>query len=431
MSLRSCATPTKSRPFKRIVPSIRNDCIRGEATVSNEIQCETQVISRRDLVLAFLKLGSIGFGGGMAMIALMEQEFVGKRRVMDAEEFLHGVGLGQILGPFAVNTAFFIGYRLHAAAGGLLSATAFMFPSMVLVLVLSWLYFAYNAAPATQGIVGGLGPVVIALILSAAWTMGKKALRSWPAGIVCVLATIAGLWKVSPIVVLVMTGVLGLSLGKRRLAGRGKPSKPASLPSPHQKSGITSLGLIPWLFTAQGVTTAGGVSLGKLGLTFFKVGLVFVGGGFVLIPVLHRMLVENLGWLNSREFIDGIAISNLTPGPISVLATFAGYRVLGIAGALTATLALYLPSVVLMLILCHQYEKIKDGKRAQDFLAGIVPAVIGLILSAAVLLSFETLNSWQDCALAAASALLLIRWRLQPVFVLALGALLGATSIPR
>jgi chromate transporter len=117
----------------------------------SKIETTKQVVSRRDLALTFLKLGTIGFGGGMAMIALMEQEFVGKRRVMEAEEFLHGVGLGQVLGPFAVNTAFFIGYRLHAAVGGLVSAGAFMFPSVALVLVLSWLYFAYLPCRASSG----------------------------------------------------------------------------------------------------------------------------------------------------------------------------------------------------------------------------------------------------------------------------------------
>ena len=197
--------------------------------MSTEIQSTKQVISCRDLALTFLKLGSIGFGGGMAMIALMEHEFVGKRQVIKSEEFLHGVGLGQLLGPFAVNTAFFIGYREQGAVGGLLSAFSFMFPSFVLTIVLSWLYFAYHALPALQGVVGGLGPVVIALIISAAWTMGKKALRSWPAAVLAMLATIASLYRVSPVTVLVMAGVVGLALGKRRLSG-GKPGKAASSP---------------------------------------------------------------------------------------------------------------------------------------------------------------------------------------------------------
>jgi hypothetical protein len=115
----------------------------------------------------------------MAIIALMEHELVRKRRVIEPDEFLHGVGLGQILGPFAVNTALFAGYRLYGTLGGLTAAIAFMAPSLVLVLILSWLYFSYRAIPALKGAVAGLGPVVIALILSAAWSMGRKAFRSW------------------------------------------------------------------------------------------------------------------------------------------------------------------------------------------------------------------------------------------------------------
>ena len=162
------------------------------------------------------------------MIALMEHEFVGKRQVIKAEEFLHGVGLGQLLGPFAVNTAFFIGFRQQGAVGGLLSACSFMLPSFALTIFFSWLYFAYHALPALQGVVGGLGPVVIALIVSAAWTMGKKALRSWPAVILATLATIASLYRVNPVTVLVLAGVVGLALRKRRLSG-GKPAKPCHL----------------------------------------------------------------------------------------------------------------------------------------------------------------------------------------------------------
>lgn len=387
-------------------------------------------ISCRDLTLTFLKLGSIGFGGGMATIALMEHEFVGKRQAFKAEEFLHGVGLGQLLGPFAVNTAFFIGYRSQGVVGGALSAGAFMAPSIALTIFLSWLYFTYHTLPALQGVVAGLGPVVIALILSAAWTMGRKALRSWPAGILCGLAAIAGLCRVNAVIVLVLAGVLGLALGKRRLGG-GKPAKPAGSPPPARQKQASSAGLPAFLMTTQALGTAATVSLSQVSLVFLRVGMVFFGGGFVLIPVLHQTLVVGLHWLNPQEFIDGIAISNLTPGPIAVLATFAGYRLLGIAGALTATAALFLPPAVLMFILCWQYEKMKSSSRVQDFLAGVVPAVIGLILSAAIVLSRGTLYSWQGCALSAVSLLLLTRWRWQPVFVLALGALTGATSILR
>jgi chromate transporter len=175
--------------------------------------------------------------------------------------------------------------------------------------------------------------------------------------------------------------------------------------------------------------TTGGVSLLKLGVTFFTIGLVFFGGAFVLLPVLHQTLVLKLGWLTPQEFIDGVAISNLTPGPISVLATFAGYRLRGIEGALVATGAMYLPAIVVMLILCRQYERLKDRKETQTFLAGVIPAIVGLIVSTAIVLATATLHSWRAFTFAGFAFLILIRWKLHPVVLLAVGALAGSAGI--
>lgn len=156
---------------------------------------------------------------------------------------------------------------------------------------------------------------------------------------------------------------------------------------------------------------------------------MFFGSGFVLVPVLHHTLVRKLGWLSPQEFIDGVAISNLTPGPISVLATFAGYRLRGIAGALVATGALYLPAVILMLVLCHEYERLKDRRELQAFLTGVIPAVIGLVLSTAMQLASGTLHSWRAFVFAGLALLVLIRWKVHPAFVLAVGAVAGTAAI--
>lgn len=383
-------------------------------------------ISLPGLALAFLKIGTIGFGGGMAIIALMEHELVRKRRVIEPEEFLHGVGLSQILGPFEVNTALFAGYRLYGALGGLISAGAFMAPSLLLVLILSWLYFSYHAVPALQGAVAGLGPVVIALILSAAWSMGRKAFHSWIAALLCAAATVAGLYKINPVYVLVVAGILGLTLGTPTGVVNHLPPLPGAPKTEREKKEVSAGAVLP-LLSLPGA--AGIAPLAQISVTFFTIGLVFFGGGFVLVPLLHQRLVERLGWLSPQEFIDGVAISNLTPGPISVLATFAGYRVRGIAGALVATVALYLPAIVLMLLLSREYDRLKERREVQAFLAGVVPAVIGLMLSTAVLLASGTLLSWRAYALAGFALLLLIRWRLHPVFVLALGAAAGVSAI--
>lgn len=379
------------------------------------------------LALRFLEIGAIGFGGGMAVIALLEREFVRRRRWVEADEFLHGAGLGQILGPFAVNTSLFIGYRVRGVLGGLVAAGAFLFPSLVLVIALSWLYFTFHTIPALQQALTGVEPVVVALILSAAISMGGKAVRSWPVILLGVFACTASVLHVSPVWILAIAGAGGLVL---KLA---RPVRTAALTAGVLASTNTS-GASPALVAAASpaatVPLAAALpSVGSLTLltTFFKVGLVFFGGGFVLIPVLHDRLVTGLGWLTPSEFLDGVAISQLTPGPIAVLATFAGYRVGGVTGALVATAALFAPAIVLMLFIAYSYDRMRHVAAVRDFLAGVVPAVVGLVVAAALALAPGTL-SWRHPAGIALSlaALWLLVWRKwHPALVLVLGAGIG------
>src|ERR1039458_543031 len=189
---------------------------------------ESKHVSLLRLLAAFLKIGSIGFGGGMAVIALMEREFVQKRKLLTGEEFLHGVGLGQILGSFAVNAAFFIGYRLFGLAGGILSASAFLMPSLALVTALSHFYFMYHSMPALQGAVAGLGPVVIALILDAAWSLGRQVLRSPAAICIAGAALVAGALKTNAVWVILVAGTVGLLLPNVRRSRPGAPSGPSA-----------------------------------------------------------------------------------------------------------------------------------------------------------------------------------------------------------
>ncbi len=350
----------------------------------------------------------------MAVIALMEREFVQKRKLLTGEEFLNGVGLGQILGAFSVNAAFFVGYRLFGAVGGILSASAFLLPSLALVTTLSNFYFRYHAMPALQGAVIGLGPVVIALIVDAAWSLGRPVLRSPAAVCIAGAALAAGALKTNAVWVILVAGTVGLLLPNGRRARPGAQAGPSS----HMLAAVA----IP--------ATIGPLSLlGSTAMTFLKMGVVFFGGGFVLVPVLHQRLVTELGWLNPREFLDGVAISNLTPGPIAVLATFAGYHVAGIAGALVATAALLAPAMGLMWLMSGQYERYRGDPRAQRFLAGVNPAVTGLILSAAVLLSGSAIGSWRGWVLCGVSLLLLRKFRWHPVFVLAIGSVAGYAAV--
>ena len=191
---------------------------------------DSERISLVRLLALFFKIGSIGFGGGMAVIALMQREFVQKRKLLPAEEFLHGVGLGQILGSFAVNAAFFIGYRLFGVAGGMLSVGVFLMPSLALVIALSHFYFQYHSISALQGAVAGLGPVVIALIVDAAWSLGRQVLRSRAAVCIAGAALAAGALKTNALWVIVAAGVVGLLLPHARRPGPSAPAGPSTGP---------------------------------------------------------------------------------------------------------------------------------------------------------------------------------------------------------
>jgi chromate transporter len=373
------------------------------------------------LLLHFLKIGTIGFGGGMAMIALMERDLVRKKHALDAEEFIHGVGLGQVLGPFAVNTALFVGNRLYGPLGGFACAFVFMTPSVLIVTMLAWLYFSFHAIPALQNAIGGLGPVVIALILGAAWSVGRKVVNSWPSVLMAILGLALSLLKINAVYVLIGAGLTGLSAGRfLKRANQDKPKTPGT-----DQASVAGLALLP----AAGIA-AKGISLSSIAWIFFKVGCVFFGGGFVLIPVLQQKL-EALGWLTPRQFIDGVAISNLTPGPIAVLATFAGFHLHGISGALLATLALFTPSLLLMTFFSQGYSRLKKGRRVQDFLSGVTPAVVGMVVSAAVLLAPATLHGPAGWGLMAMALLLLVRLQGHPAFVLAIGAFSGVVGLVR
>jgi chromate transporter len=378
--------------------------------------------SLTEMAWRFFKIGMIGFGGGMAIIALMERECVRRHHCIESEEFLHGVGLGQLLGTFATNAALFIGYRVHGILGGLVTATAFLLPSIALVIALSWLYFTYHTIPALQQAQLGVGPVVIALIVSSALGMGIKTIRAWSTMLIGVLACITSLLHVNPVLILLMAGAIGLTFKLRRSAPVANLSA-AMLFNPSSGILSTKVATTAGLFTAPVIPFVSSIGLLGLAVTFFKIGLVFFGGGFALIPVLHHQLVTDLGWLTQREFVDGVAISQLTPGPIAVLATFAGYHAGGIMGALVATIALFAPSFVLMLIISHFYQRLRHLSAVRDFLAGISPAVVGLIIAAAVALAPGAL-SWQHPAsiVLALAALWLLTWRQwHPAIVIGLG----------
>jgi len=361
------------------------------------------------LLKSFLRVGAAGFGGGMAIIALMEQEIVRKLRSMSAEDFVAGVALSQFLGAFPVNTAVFVGYRLFGLVGAFLSAGVFLLPSVVLVVILSAIYFHLHAVPALGSVVAGLTPVVIALIMNAAWSLGRKVMRTWRGISISTAALVAGVLQVPPVWILLLAGVAGLFIREGAAGQTAVPSKDAETSRRHAIQV-----LLPFASKVP-----------FLSWTFFKTGLLFFGGGFVLIPLLRSEIVSQLGWLTDKEFLDGIAISSLTPGPIAVIATFVGYKQGGVSGAIASTAALFLPGTVLMIWISHGYGRFRSSTLLHRILAGVNPGTVGLIASAAVLLGKQSLVSLPTILFAVLALFLLARLRWHPAFVLGLGALFG------
>jgi len=166
-------------------------------------------------------------------------------------------------------------------------------------------------------------------------------------------------------------------------------------------------------------------SLLALAWVFFKIGLVFFGGGFVVIPVMHRELVTNLHWLTDRQFVDGTAISQLTPGPIAVLATFAGYQVAGIPGALVGTAAIFLPGSVLMIFLSRSYEILKKHNAAREILNTLIPVIVGLLVAAALQIGRTTVTNWVDILVLVVAFIAIIKFKVSPALLIIVAALLG------
>lgn len=386
----------------------------------------------------FAKIGTIGFGGGFAVIALMERECVERRRLLRPEEFIHGVALGQFLGSFAVNTAFFIGYRLRGLAGGLVAITSFLFPSVTLVILLSWIYFRLRTIPQLQNLLAAAGPVVIALIVTAALSLGQKTLHSLPRwGIACV-AFAASLWRASTLSILAAAALLGILLRLGRVVRETEDALPsessASRPIRSKTSekdpprlpanGVISLATLVATSPSSLVTME---SLVTCFVVFLKIGFIFFGGGYLLVPLLHECFVDGYRWLTEREFVDGLAISQLTPGPIAVLATFVGYHTAGALGAIVATAALYIPATFLMAFLSRSYAFLNRYSAIRDVLGGVTPAVVGLVAASAVTLapgSGVSLSHPAGIAIGSAALLLLLR-NVPPALVVACGIGLG------
>lgn len=385
----------------------------------------------RSIAALFLKLGIIGFGGPLAHIGLMEDAYVKRRRWTTREEFLEGLAVCNLLpGPTSTQLSIYLGYLYGGIAGGLVSGSCFIAPAFVLVLILSWAYIQYGALPAVSALFVGIGPVVVAIIVNTLYRSSKTALTTFSGWCIAILACIFTVLPLLPpsfnlVTILLLAGLAGMLF-----YGRVQTPSPTPAQGNEQSKGQTtvkSIALTP-LLAAKALLyalPATAVGLVTLSLVFVKIGLLMFGGGLVVAPLLQQELVDGPHWLTTRQLLDGLALGQLTPGPVTVVATFAGYTVSGVAGAVVATISVFLPSFILVLSLTPLLRRIRNAPLAKAFLKGITAGALGAIAAAAILLGRLAFIDVLTVAIAVISLILLLRWNVNTIFLIAGAALVG------
>jgi chromate transporter len=295
----------------------------------------SQSSSLTEIILLFLRLGVTAFGGPAAHIAMMREEVVQRRKWLDDEQFLDLLGATNLIpGPNSTEMAIHIGYARAGWPGLVAAGICFILPAMLIVLGLAWVYVQYGSTPAGSGLLYGVKPVVIAIIAQALWGLGQKAVKGWLTAVAGIAVFALYFLGVNEIALLFAAGIAVMLIQN---VGRLDKEKAAGW-------------LIPLAGLNGSLLLQRPFSLPILFLTFLKIGSVLYGSGYVLLAFLRADFVERLGWLTDQQLIDAVAVGQVTPGPVFTTATFIGYLVGGTAGALLATLGIFLPSFIFVAI---------------------------------------------------------------------------------
>jgi chromate transporter len=364
----------------------------------------------------FLKLGTIAFGGPAAHIAMMDDEVVCKRGWLSRERFLDLLGATNLIpGPNSTEMAIHLGFLRAGWRGLIVAGACFTLPAMTITGVLAWAYVRYGALPEVAWLLYGVKPVIIAIVVQALWGFAAKAVKGPLTGAVGVgVLALSSLGWDEVLLLLVGGGAVMLGAQLRRPAPRAASVAGALL-------GVGST-------TAEAAVAAGAgtpVSLGALTGFFLKVGSVLYGSGYVLLAFLRADLVQRWGWLTDQQLMDAIAVGQFTPGPVFTTATFIGYVLAGVPGALLATLGIFLPSFVFVAASSPLIPRIRRSARAGSFLDGVNVASLGLMAAVTWQLGRAALVDWVTVCMALVATVLVFRLRLNTAWLVLGGALLG------
>jgi len=372
----------------------------------------------RDLVRYYLRLGTLGFGGPVALCGQMERELVQDRKWVTKEEMREAIAVCQSLpGPLAIQVGIFISYIRGGFWGAWAGGWAFILPNFVIVAALAALYVHFGGLSLVTAIFYGVSPAVIALILHSCYRLAKLGMEDWLQWVivaVCFVVTVAVRAEVA--LLFVGAGILGIlyygSLFRARAAS----------------SSLPLLAVLPISTTVA--PAAQGSILGKLLLFFLKAGSLTFGSGLVIVPFLEKGLVQQTGWLDERQFLVAVAMGMLSPGPVVITATFVGYVVAGFWGSVISTIGIFLPSFLLVLIVAPILLRYRTNPNVQGFVKGAYAAAIGTILGACVLLGRIAIGDWLTVLVALVSLIVLFRWKVSNPLLVAATAIIGLIAFP-
>ena len=374
-----------------------------------------------EIARAFLKIGALSYGGP-AILGIMQTEIQEKRQWMSKEAFLEGLALVNMLpGPPAAQLSIYIGHECRGSRGGAVAGLCFILPAFLILMSLTWLYNRYGSLGVARDAFYGLGPVVLGIFAVAVWRLGRVGIRNAVQIAIGVIA--AGLVAFTSIgiaPVLLLAGCAGVALYHSRVWGIGAAAVAVFALA------LTHFALAPAVHaTATSGSTPG---LWELALFFVQAGAFTFGGGITILAFVQDQVVNELQWLSAQEFIDGLALGQLTPGPVLMLAAYIGYRLHGVVGGVVSAFAIFLPAFVLMLSIVPALRRFRELLWIKAAMRGIVGAVIGVLaVSIARLLPHATPDAFTFVVFALTVAVILL-WRLAPVTLMLTGSVIGIVA---
>ncbi|HEY8872398.1 MAG TPA: chromate efflux transporter [Stellaceae bacterium] len=368
-----------------------------------------------DIVLYFLRLGTIGFGGPVALVGQMEKELVGDKGWVTRQEMRDAIAVSQALpGPLAIQVGIFIAYMRGGFWGAWAGGWAFILPNFLIVCALGALYVHFGGLSWMTALFYGVSPAVIALIIHSCYRLAKLGMEDWLQWVVAGVCFVVTIWLEAEVAILFIgAGVLGILYYGSLFRGGNSPT--------------ALLALVPVAIDTKAPTAA---ILGQLLAFFLKAGSLTFGSGLVIVPFLEKGLVQQYGWINGREFLVAVAVGMLSPGPVVITATFVGYLVAGFWGSLVSTIGIFLPSFILILVVAPLLVRHRANPNVQGFVKGAYAAAIGTILGACVLLGRIAIGDWLTVLIALGSLAVLFRFKVSNPLLVGVAAVIGLIAFP-